>query len=96
MDKTRIVKFLDSLEERGLMTANQQSILLRPKDGDVLAAGTNAGCVNENPASCSGSGDTNSKCTNIGNACANSMNYTCINSPGGTVNTNMSTSSCGG
>lgn len=96
MDKTRIVKFLDSLEERGLITANQQSIVLRPKDGDVLAAGTNTGCINGSLKSCSGSDNANMKCTNMGDACANSMNSTCINSPGGTVDTNMSTSSCGG
>ncbi len=96
MDKTRIVKFLDSLEERGLMTANQQSIVLRPEDGGVLATGTNAGCVNNNAKSCSGSGDTNTRCTNMGDACANSMNYTCINPPGGSVGTNVSTESCGG
>ena len=96
MDKTRIVKFLDSLEELGLMTADQQSIVLRPKDGDVLAAGTNEGCTNRYFKSCSGNGDTNTRCTNMGDACANSMNSTCINSPGGTVDTNMSTGSCGG
>ncbi len=94
MDKTRIIKFLDSLEERGLMTANQQFAVLRSDADDVVAAGTNAGCINKNLKSCSG--NINSRCTNFDDACGDSMNETCINASGGTIGTNKTTGSCGG
>lgn len=94
MDKTRIVKFLDSLEESGLMAANQQSIVLRPEMDGVTGAGSNKGCANALAKSCGGSGNTNYRCTNSGDACEGSVNQDCINAPAGTIGTNYSTTMC--
>lgn len=94
MDKTRIVKFLDSLEESGLMAANQQSIVLRPEMDNVTGAGLNDICTNNVSKSCTGSDIHNSSCVNKGDACAGSMNQNCINAPADSQSKNLSTESC--
>lgn len=94
MDKNRIVNFLNSLEERGLLTTNQQSVVLKKEADAVVAAGPNSGCTNSLAKSCGGIGTSNTQCINKGDACAGSMNDACFNKPADTGNTNMSTQSC--
>ncbi len=94
MNKERIVKFLDSLEERGIMAANQQSVVLQSKEDDVVAGSNKSACQNSLYESCGGSDNYNSKCINEGIACAGSLNDGCTNKPAGTIITNKLTTGC--
>ncbi len=95
MDKKRIVKFLDSLEERGIMAADQQSFVLRPIEEDAVGCGSNkGGCSNSLYGSCGGSGTFNEKCINEGIACSGSTNDGCTNKPASIIDTNKSTVDC--
>lgn len=97
MDKTRIVKFLDSLEERGIMAADQQVVVLRAETDDLGAASNSQVCVNRSVESCGGTDNHNAKCTNIGKAaCVGSSNDFCENKLSDTVVSNLQTDSCKG
>ncbi len=91
MNKTRIIKFLDSLEERGIMAADQQSVVLRAEMNDVVAGDNAMSCSNESPDTCRGA---NGHCVNSGSACTGALNATCINVPSGDVKKNVSTEAC--
>ena len=91
MDRNRIIKFLDSLEEQGILAPGQQSVVLQTKEDDVVAGSNKAGCSNETYESCGGSDNYNSQCKNYGVACAGSKNDGCTN---GTIVTNKSVLEC--
>ncbi len=93
MNKDRIVEFLDSLERRGIMAADQQSVVLQPAKDDVIAGSNSKSCLNKTIDSCKG---VNERCTNQGKACADSINDVCINSGSSSGSTNVSTTSCRG
>ncbi len=93
MNKDRIVEFLDSLERRGIMAADQQSVVLQPAKDDIIAGSNNKSCLNKTIDSCKG---VNERCTNQGKACADSINDICINSGSSSGSTNVSTTSCRG
>lgn len=94
MDKKRIVKFLDSLEERGIMAADQQSFVLRPIEEDAVGGSNKGGCKNSLYESCGGSNTFNEKCINEGIACSGSLNDGCTNKPASIFDTNKSTVDC--
>ncbi len=97
MNKTRIIKFLDSLEERGIMAADQQSVVLRAEIDDVVAGSNLSSCTNRSAESCSGKDNYNAECTNIGKvACAGSTNNVCENQLVDSTVKNLQTQSCKG
>lgn len=95
MDKARIIRFLDSLEERGIMTADQQAVVLRTENEDVVAGSNLSTCTNRSAESCTGNDNYNAKCTNIGKvACAGSTNNVCENTLIDSIVTNLQIDSC--
>lgn len=94
MDKNRIIKFLDSLEERGIMAPGQQSVVLQTKEDDVVAGSNLGACKNSSYETCGGSDNFNDKCINYGVACAKSLNDGCTNKPASVLDTNKLTEGC--
>ncbi len=95
MDKNRIIKFLDSLGERGIMAPGQQSVVLRAEMNDVVAGSNLLTCTNRSAESCTGKDNANNKCTNIGkDACAGSTNNECDNPLVDTTITNLLILAC--
>lgn len=97
MDRSRIIKFLDSLEERGIMAADQQTIVLHAEINELGAASNEKTCINRSAESCGGGDNYNANCTNIGKAaCSGSSNGVCENKLSDTVITNLQPNSCKG
>lgn len=77
----RIDKFLKSLEDNGIITAEMQSVVLSPDFG--LLGGDNDGqCINRT-AACNG---VNNVCTNYNVCTSDASNETCKNLTTPTVN----------
>lgn len=78
MNRNRIIQFLDSLEEQGIMAADQQTLVLR-SEFDTLGGDDEKPRINRSYETC-GKGKFNDRCTNIGRlSCAGSNNDKCVN-----------------
>lgn len=77
MNKGRIENFLMSLETNGMLTGEQQSMVLQ-SELDMIGGANTGDCTNKVAETCGG---VNSVCANFGVACGGGLNSKCSNEP---------------